>query len=609
MSVAARTWAEPVAGPSGDPQLGCDLPLDLRPVHCQNELLVTGWAVASTGGISAIEVEFAGRTLLASFGLPSPFLSPAFGDAGHNRYELRLDTSDIARGEHALRVRARTTDGAVAELSGTVVVEPFVAVPWRAEDQRAAVRADQPAMWCETPNLFEAERVTPPFTIRGWAHHPSGIAAVAAFFDGTRLEAVSGLPRSDLRESLGPAVVWAGGYRIRVLPESVSPGLHDVAVVAYPAEGDPIGVKGRLEIGTETARRSWARTHAAGDEITMERYVPDRHVGTSVEIEHQARYRWAATLAEGEEVLDAGCGTGWGTAVLARGGAARVVGVDVSEIAVKHGQHDLGDLAELRVGDLCALDLPDTSFDLVVCFEAIEHLDDPSSALDHLRRVLRPGGLLLVSTPVKGIYPEGNPFHLNEYEPGELEAALRRRFAHVRADRQRTQAATLLCDDATMATANVERRLDLEVRKTDGVEPGRELYTVVCASDSVLPPPPRVAVLGEALDHRGLSEQLDEARAELDEVEARATFADMHVRLLLEIRTAEIERTRQLEADLAEARTARSEVEGQLEADLAEARTARSEVEGQLRSLVESASWRATAPLRAARRVLQRKNP
>jgi SAM-dependent methyltransferase len=330
----------------------------------------------------------------------------------------------------------------------------------------------------------------------------------------------------------------------------------------------------------------------ADDDITGERYVPERHRGTSVEIEHQARYRWAATLVEGKEVLDAGCGTGWGAGILARAGAARVIGVDRSELAITHGQAGLEDLVELRLGDLCALDLPDESFDVVVCFEAIEHLEDPSSALDHFRRVLRPDGLLIVSTPVRGVYPAGNPFHVHEYEAGELEAALRRRFDHVRADRQHTQAATLLVDDRTMAEFNVARPLDLDVRKVEGVPPGKELYTVVSASDAALPPPPRLAVVGEALDFRSLLEELRAAGGEIDIAEGRASFAEMHLHLLREMHEAEVARVQAAE------RAAAASLEAQ---HIAEARLA---------SVVQSRSWRWMAPLRAGvRRARQRKNP
>jgi SAM-dependent methyltransferase len=596
VTTTIRTWAEPVAGPGGDPQLGCDLPIDLGPILAHNELLIGGWAVAGAGRIAAVEIEVGGRTTLASYGHPSPFLAGAFQNAEHARFEFRLDTGSLERGRHQLLVRARTSEGALAEMTGEIEVEPYRTVPWRAEDQRAAVRADEPAMWCETPNIFEEGRVHLPATLRGWAHAGSGIASVAAFVDGVRIEGVARLPRADLRDRIGPAVVAAGGFRVRLTAQDLSPGRYDLTVIAYPVEEEPIGVTGTLTVLSTGAAWSPRDLSVDDDDLTRERYVPSRHTGTSIEIEHHARYRWAATLVERKDVLDAGCGTGWGTNLLAKAGAASVTGVDLDEAAVKHGGAEFEGAIELRVGDLCSLDLPDASFDVVVCFEAIEHLDDPSSALDHFRRVLRPDGLLLISTPVRGVYPPGNPFHVHEYEPGELEAALSRRFDHVRAHRQRTHYATLLADDAITSQFNADRSLELDVRKLDGVPPGQELYTVAVASDAVLPPAPRIAVLGDGLDHRALQDALRDAQSQIDEAEGRATFADMHVQLLREMHQGTAERLDAAERELAIVREAQT---------LAQAR---------LDGVVYSKSWRWTAPLRAlARRARdetrQRKKP
>jgi 2-polyprenyl-3-methyl-5-hydroxy-6-metoxy-1,4-benzoquinol methylase len=84
------------------------------------------------------------------------------------------------------------------------------------------------------------------------------------------------------------------------------------------------------------------------------------------------------------------------------------------------------------------MDLPfdDDSFDVVVCFEAIEHTGDTERTLDQLARVLRPNGLLFVSSPNPAVYPPGNPFHLNEETPAELLRKAAGRFAQVRLFRQ-----------------------------------------------------------------------------------------------------------------------------------------------------------------------------
>ena len=126
-------------------------------------------------------------------------------------------------------------------------------------------------------------------------------------------------------------------------------------------------------------------------EVTGERLVPDQQRGELVHAEHLARYRFASQLASGLDVLDAACGEGYGSAMLAEAvGAARVVGVDVDAQTVAHAQQAYG--LDFRVQDVCDLALEDDCFDLVVSFETIEHVEDASRMLAEFRLVLRPAG-------------------------------------------------------------------------------------------------------------------------------------------------------------------------------------------------------------------------
>jgi SAM-dependent methyltransferase len=173
-----------------------------------------------------------------------------------------------------------------------------------------------------------------------------------------------------------------------------------------------------------------------GLEFTGERVVPGL-VDADLLNEHLARYRFAARFAEGAVVLDAGCGTGYGAAELSR--ALKVVGVDASGEAVNHARCNFsrGGVHFLRA--VCeSLPFADGSFDLVVAFEVIEHLERWQDFLNEARRVLRPAGLLLVSTPNKAYYAEArgaagaNPYHVREFEFGEFESALSAVFPHVK---------------------------------------------------------------------------------------------------------------------------------------------------------------------------------
>jgi SAM-dependent methyltransferase len=171
-------------------------------------------------------------------------------------------------------------------------------------------------------------------------------------------------------------------------------------------------------------------------EFTGERVVPGL-VDPNLFNEHLARYRFAARFAAGRRVLDAGCGSGYGTAEFPD--AAVVVGIDVSAEAVGHARLTFGRSAVHFLQGACeALPFADGSFDLVAAFEVIEHLEHWRRMLAEARRVLGEAGILLVSTPNKAWYGESragagaNPYHVHEFEYPEFEAALGEVFPHVR---------------------------------------------------------------------------------------------------------------------------------------------------------------------------------
>ena len=116
-------------------------------------------------------------------------------------------------------------------------------------------------------------------------------------------------------------------------------------------------------------------------------------------VAHQSIYDFFATHAGGgKEVLDAGCGTGYGSAILAQR-AARVVGVDIDPASVRYAnRHFAAKNLSFRVEDIQKLGF-EGEFDLVVSSNALEHLDEPASFVEGALRALRAGGRLIVAVP------------------------------------------------------------------------------------------------------------------------------------------------------------------------------------------------------------------
>lgn len=144
------------------------------------------------------------------------------------------------------------------------------------------------------------------------------------------------------------------------------------------------------------------------------------------------RYVFAGDLVRGRNVLDAACGEGYGAAYLART-AHSVSAVDISEDAITHARSRYrADNLEYQVADCCRLPFGDDQFDCIVSFETLEHLGDQSGLLKEFRRVLQPGGFLLISSPDKAVYTDHygneNEFHIRELYRDELDELLAEQF-------------------------------------------------------------------------------------------------------------------------------------------------------------------------------------
>ena len=128
----------------------------------------------------------------------------------------------------------------------------------------------------------------------------------------------------------------------------------------------------------------------------------------------------------GEVVLDIGCGNARDIAMITKSGG-RVFGVDISEGMVAAARQEVENMrisgVKLQVGDATSLAFPDASFDKVLCSEVIEHIPDAPLALREMRRVLKPGGQLVLSTPNKSSWYGQERYRI-------WEGLLRRKWPH-----------------------------------------------------------------------------------------------------------------------------------------------------------------------------------
>jgi ubiquinone/menaquinone biosynthesis C-methylase UbiE len=217
---------------------------------------------------------------------------------------------------------------------------------------------------------------------------------------------------------------------------------------------------------------------------TGERLVPS-HTGDTA-IEHLHRYAFAREYIEGKDVLDIACGEGYGSHMMSTI-AANVVGVDISPEVIAHARNRYGDKVTFSVGSCTDIPLSNASFDVVVSFETLEHLAGHEQMLKEVKRVLRPGGVLILSSPDKlnyTILPKTqNPFHVRELSKEEFRSLVEKYFSHCYMFEQKICHGSVLAPTAGLAVTGIRHYMGdfHRLAYTDGIM--TPPYNIVVATD------------------------------------------------------------------------------------------------------------------------------
>jgi SAM-dependent methyltransferase len=208
-----------------------------------------------------------------------------------------------------------------------------------------------------------------------------------------------------------------------------------------------------------------------------------------------------------KRVLDLACGEGYGSKMLADT-ASSVVGIDIDENVIRHASTKYGSAnLQFLSGPITAVPIPDDhSIDVVVCFEAIEHIEDQEGLLLEVKRLLKPDGLFIVSTPNKAIYHDeshvDNPFHVKELYFDEFQTLLARYFRNSHFLGQRIHAGSTIWPISNSGAGGFHEFVTARSGSAFefiGADKRVPMYFIAIASDaqSTLPPSPS-ALLDES---------------------------------------------------------------------------------------------------------------
>lgn len=153
-------------------------------------------------------------------------------------------------------------------------------------------------------------------------------------------------------------------------------------------------------------------------------------------LKHLFPYEHFKELLQNKDVLEIGCGEGYGTNVLS-GNVKSIIGIDVDAKIIEHAKGKyVASNCHFSTYDGRRLPFPDASFDSVVSFQVIEHVQDDAQFVREIYRILRPAGIAVITTPnrkyrLKPGQKPWNRFHIREYLGAELKKLFQGTFDNV----------------------------------------------------------------------------------------------------------------------------------------------------------------------------------
>lgn len=218
---------------------------------------------------------------------------------------------------------------------------------------------------------------------------------------------------------------------------------------------------------------------------TGERLEPN--VFNETTIEHLHRYAIALDLVQNKEVLDIACGEGYGANLLSVR-AAHVTGLDKDDAVIKQASTRYKkDNLRFITGNAEELSLPAGEYDIVTSFETIEHVANQSKMIAELKKMLKPGGLLIISTPNKKMYSDEtgrrNPYHVKELYEEAFTGMLRQHFRNIEILKQQTTLSSLV---TTARQTNITMYSG-DYNKIDAMTGSEALYFIALVSDAEIP--------------------------------------------------------------------------------------------------------------------------